>query len=249
MPLLTADNLAPYLWNVVATIKDFGLGPGNVQFILTYPESNEDCFKEIFDQKPACNTAVSVDTVIEININPDCGYFVDTKKDWYQKCKSESMTKNQVSEKLWMLGELQLLLRSPADLVRVMFARSVHDASIFSETDLKDYGIFSDTEQLTLARLLPFKRNSHLVAVLSLMFSQILEIDFLFRQTFNHNFPHILSARVASTRDIIKKQYWDKILALEQLLIPVTCEVIYFYQFPLIILDNPDAILDNSQLG
>ncbi|GEM_PF-6085536 len=248
IPSLTADNLEPYLWHAVMLLQECHIDSARVRLILAQPESPFYGHKEIFDQKPAAHTPIDPDMPIEISVNPDCGYFVETKQNWYRQQEAGALSPDVVSRNLWMLAEIQLLFRSPPDLVNTLLGNSGLDTSLFSERN--QFGdIFSGAEQKTLASLLPYKRNSHHPAVLSLLFSSILNLDIQFSRTLNNNFPQILSARVKCSPENLDCHKRNQIRVLEELLVPATCTVIYTYQYPLIILNSQDAILDRAQLG
>lgn len=248
MPKLTADNNSPLLWNAVLTLMENGIDTRRVRFLLSYPESNTHELKEIFHQKPDGYAALTPDTAIEVTVNPGVGYFVDTKQEWYRKYVDGNMTIDEVSNQLLNLGKIQLLLRSPTELVNALLSHCWSSDSPFSENGLCFDEIFSDSERMALATLLSFKRNSYLPTILSQMFTQILNIDFRFMETLNNHFPQILAVRVNCTQDVFRKCR-NKVAALENLLVPITCRLIYIFQFPVAILNEQNAILDNVQLG
>lgn len=253
MPCLTAANQGSHLGNAIRLLTSIGFDARRVNLILKHPEV--ETWQEVHYQQPAPGAPLTEDSAVEVHVDPECGYLVPVKKGWKNRLnhdplgEEDQLTDKEVSRRLWMLGELQLLLANQTNLLAKLLAQVPSFLKSFFCLSPEEYHTFSDDEKYSLLELLPFKRNSYQPAVISMLFTRILGITCTFQSTFTDVLPHILLAMIDAEPTDVAKAYQTKIRILEDLFVPVTCRVVYLYRHPMAIIDHENTRLDAVQLG
>ncbi len=278
IPCLTAANRNPTLRHAVRRLSALGLNSDRVRLTMT-PDSELagqsanptrcNTWQEIYDQHPPPGTRLTATTQIIVYVDPDCGSpgMVALKPANGQSTTAalnntqaapENRTENDVSpplspkelsRRLWELGELQNQQAHPPDLLAQLLLQIPEFLQTFCGLTPDILATFSPDQIATLVRLLPLKRNSHQLYILSRLFSQILGFNCTFQRTCTPSLPHILLATLEAPRDQITPAEQARIDLLEHLLVPATCQVVYLYRHPIAVLDHTSARLDATQAG
>ena len=247
MPCLTAANQGPHLGNVVRLLSSVGLDASRVNLTLQRPDL--ETWQEVYYQQPEAGTPLAGNSSIEVHIDPECGYLVPVKRAWKKRLDDGLLTKEEISRRLWMLGELQILLTDRIALLSALLTQVPSFLHNFFCLTPNMYHTFSDDEMCILLQLLRYKRNSNQPQVLSMLFTRILGITCTFQRAFTDVLPHILMAYLDAESTRIEKAYQAKIRILEYLFVPVTCRVVYMYRHPMAVINHRDTRLNVVQLG
>lgn len=277
IPCLTAANRNPTLRHAVRRLKDLGLDSRRVYLTLT-PERDpgegasspppSGTWPEIYHQEPPPGTRLADTTALIVYVDPDCGPMAAVKQAWLRQSlltdapdpsrasaasadreATSFLSRQELSRRLWQLGELQNLLAHPPNLLAELVQQVPECLRAFCGMTPEMLAAFSPNQIATLMRLLPLKRNSHQPCILTRIFSRVLNLNCTFQEMATSSLPHLLLATLEARPEDLTPADQARIAILEHLFVPATCRVVVLYRHPIAVLDHPSARLNAMQAG